>query len=463
MNNIVFTDGSSEVYNHLIISIIKLLNPKSVTIIGYKKFESFFDKELNVPVNFVDMEVLENPIELEFTDYPFSINDLDEFDKTSFYPLDESFIRLGAKYSDVELIKIIKFKYFVYFNKLVKLNHLDAMISFSVPHFPPVIALHSVMKLHSKVSLFFFPSGLGNILYALTSYDEFLTQQLISNKDSLRSTCHTILDFKLLRSTNPYELTPHYMENLNSQLFKRYFVYISNRLNLLIRRKENIIRFTFSVVTKRMQLGGKRYLRSLKRIERNYLPKEKFVYVPLHMQPEASTLPMGNRFTRPELLLSYILNNVPLDYTIVVKENPKQTYRSRSMELKKILEHPRIHLIDRSYDTYKLITECSGVFTLTGTVALEASLFKKRAFVLGNSIYKFLPNYIDVSDINRQLTGNELNYPLASDSFSEYVDIICKSGIDSSTLSSPNKPINLDDIKHTSKSIVEIFNNLTKN
>lgn len=462
MNNIIFTDASCDVYNQLIISIIKILNPKSVTVIGYKEFKSFFENELDTPVTFIDMEILEDPIEMEFTNYPFSINDLDDFNRTSAYPLDESFIRLGAKYSDVELIKIIKFKYFIFFNKLVKLNNIDSMVSFSVPHFPPVIALHLIMKINSNVSIFFFPSGLGNISYALTSYEEFLTEQLIAEAEILRITCQNIIDSKLKASSSPNTLTPKYMDNLDSQMFKRYFIYIFNRLNLLIRRNEDLFNFVISVIAKRTHLGGKRYLKSLKKIEKNYLPKKKFVYVPLHMQPEASTLPMGNRFTRPELLLTYILNVVPSNYIIVVKENPKQSYRSRSMELKKILENPRIHVIARTYDTYKIIKDSSAVFTLTGTVALEASLFKKRAFVLGNSIYKFLPNYAYVSDIKYLLENGDLNYPLTRDSFKDYIDVICKSGINSKTLSSPYGPVDFEDIKHTSEAIIEILRNIHK-
>jgi predicted glycosyltransferase len=93
--------------------------------------------------------------------------------------------------------------------------------------------------------------------------------------------------------------------------------------------------------------------------------------------------------------LRNILASLPADMALVVKEHsPMLGYRP--MEVYSQLVHmPGIIIAETHEDSHKLITHSSAVVTLTGTVALEAVLYRIPAIVLGsiyfdrfNGIYK---------------------------------------------------------------------------
>jgi len=115
--------------------------------------------------------------------------------------------------------------------------------------------------------------------------------------------------------------------------------------------------------------------------------KESFIYFPLHMQPEATSQPLGGMFQDQSMAALLLAERIPDDWFVYVKEFPKQGGLHRMVSFyEELAQHPKIKLIDRGADTLTLTRASRAVATLTGTVAWEAFYSKKPAIVFGYTI-----------------------------------------------------------------------------
>ncbi|MEO9576109.1 MAG: hypothetical protein ABJ263_15595 [Tateyamaria sp.] len=148
--------------------------------------------------------------------------------------------------------------------------------------------------------------------------------------------------------------------------------------------------------TRREMLSGHRtkqlldWLRGLERDATN-LP-EKFVYFPLHFQPELSTVPQGGIFGDQALAIEMLSAALPSDVSIAVKENPKQgafhresTFGARLKQLRNVVVlHP-------SMSNEILEDKCLGVAVVTGTAGWEAVRDRRPCICFGNAWYRDCP------------------------------------------------------------------------
>lgn len=119
-----------------------------------------------------------------------------------------------------------------------------------------------------------------------------------------------------------------------------------------------------------------------------------FIYYPLHMEPEMNVTSMGGQdgiFSDQLLVLETLSSYLPDKIKIIIKENPKQTYKSRDEYFfQRIREIPNIILADRWLDSRELIRKSMGVVTLSGTVGWEALFYGKPCLTFGNAWYNSL-------------------------------------------------------------------------
>jgi capsule polysaccharide modification protein KpsS len=113
------------------------------------------------------------------------------------------------------------------------------------------------------------------------------------------------------------------------------------------------------------------------------------------VQPELTVEEMAFDYQDQVNTLRNILAALPADMYLVVKEHsPMLGYRPLAV-YSELVHMPGIIIADTQEDSHKLIAQASVVITLTGTVALEAVLYRIPAIVLGsiyfdsfNGIYK---------------------------------------------------------------------------
>ncbi|MFC7367433.1 HAD family hydrolase [Vreelandella zhaodongensis] len=122
------------------------------------------------------------------------------------------------------------------------------------------------------------------------------------------------------------------------------------------------------------------------------IPKSPFVYYALHMQPEASSSPLGSFFADQLRAIRFISDNLPKGWKLLVKEHPHQKLEERPVNFySDIMKSTNVNLISMKYSSDQLQEKSNAIATLTGTAAFEAWLKKKPALVLGNIIYQSAP------------------------------------------------------------------------
>lgn len=121
--------------------------------------------------------------------------------------------------------------------------------------------------------------------------------------------------------------------------------------------------------------------------------KRPFVYMALHYQPEASTVPQAGGYENQLLMAQMLHATLPDDVLIYVKEHPRQSaVQKRSVRFyEDFLAIPKVRLVPRGFDTF-LLRECSrATVTATGTAGFEGLFRGKPVFLFGHCYYQYAP------------------------------------------------------------------------
>ena len=125
-----------------------------------------------------------------------------------------------------------------------------------------------------------------------------------------------------------------------------------------------------------------------------------FVY-PLHLQPEASTLVLGQDYCNQVEVIKAISRRLPADKVLVVKEHPAAYGRHSKALYDQISGLFNVRLVGPEEDVGKLILNSCGVIVISGTMGWEALLLGKPALVLGSVFYCSFPGAVDVENLDQ--------------------------------------------------------------
>lgn len=134
--------------------------------------------------------------------------------------------------------------------------------------------------------------------------------------------------------------------------------------------------------------------------------KTKYIYAPLHFQPENTTCPLGGIFSEQLLMLEILSKSIPKYWKIYVKEYPlqwkrKEGYESRYLGYyKKIANLKNTILVPIETSSNELIINSMAVATVTGTAGWEAIFRGKSALVFGYSVYNQCEGAFKISNID---------------------------------------------------------------
>lgn len=125
----------------------------------------------------------------------------------------------------------------------------------------------------------------------------------------------------------------------------------------------------------------------------------KYVYFPLHLQPEMTTDILGGIFEDQILAIERIAELVPKDWFIYVKDNPKQSYFKRNETFfRRLLSVKKVRLVSYEVNTYDLIEKSQFVATITGTAGWEAITGGKNVLIFGYAWYRTFPGVFEYYD-----------------------------------------------------------------
>ncbi len=199
------------------------------------------------------------------------------------------------------------------------------------------------------------------------------------------------LDFMQSFYVKPLKSDNQTTENQDfSQRFARYFRHIKT---LYYRRRLPALRVFWTPIKDF-------FLKNSSRFE---LPVdgEKFVFHPLQIQPEVSTLLKGKWYVNQVALIENIAKSLPCDYKLYVKEHVKNYSQRPPNFHRDIKRFPNVRLIAPSADTIWLAKKCSLVTTITGTIGWEAILLRKPVLTFGQVFYNQFEEVVSVVDIKQ--------------------------------------------------------------
>ena len=231
--------------------------------------------------------------------------------------------------------------------------------------------------------------------------------------------------------------------NLPSRIKKANVDPFGNKFNILTAAIDYLFKTKNSNVKTHYSYFGHSKIRALlnaisgaikTRSRRNYLDKhlvknmslkKKFIYFPLHIEQERSTLIATPFYTNDIEFIKNIAKSIPIDHILYVKEHPAQLtrhWRDKTF-YQEIIKIPNVIMIHPDVSSIDLVKNCSMVITKSGTVALEASFYQKPAITCADFDYTLLPSIerLEKMEDLPKLITNSLKKTIESKTLDEYV------------------------------------------
>lgn len=169
-------------------------------------------------------------------------------------------------------------------------------------------------------------------------------------------------------------------------------------INHLIKkiRKINFEKIRGSILFRLEELEEKARIKKMLSFysQHSYQPDlaKRYIYCPLHYQPECTTSPMADIFVDQLLIVQMISFFLPQDVMIYVKENPRQPLWNRTIDFyQDLLDVRQVRLIPRDFNSFRLIENSIAVATATGTAGWEALFRQKPVMLFGSIFYQSAP------------------------------------------------------------------------
>jgi hypothetical protein len=238
---------------------------------------------------------------------------------------------------------------------------------------------------------------------------------------------HALKEITILESTIKFPILKkikkyfQYLANMNNDDFKSYYTHFGRT------RLKIIFNFVFL----------KRFSRKLF-IDKNFINKieknSKFIYFPLHYEPERSLLQVAPFYRNQLYAVTQIARSIPAGYELYVKEHPVM-YLNAWREIsyyEKLLDIPNVRLIHPSVNHEELMKNCSMLITIAGTAGLEVAFYNKPVIVFADVSYTMLPsvyrlrNIEDLPESIKDMLKKEVDFS----ALNKYIDLVEKNSFE---------------------------------
>lgn len=247
-----------------------------------------------------------------------------------------------------------------YFKGFIKQNkNLEVFIFENVPHMPWELTLFYVAKLLKKKTLILRRTNIAGYAYISEDFRPNLVNYKFNYKNNIPDIFKNLItSTDKINFLKQNDFTKDQINGIWSKEFeeKKRSKKITNnwflkhfstlytllnkpkaqnlgateklQLNSTLSRQREINNFQFFNLKNKY----KKKLDNLLKIDREYtetldnLEKLRYIFFPLHFQPERSTLPEGVHFDKQNMAIELLSENIPKDLKIIVKDHPKQYY-----------------------------------------------------------------------------------------------------------------------------------------
>lgn len=160
------------------------------------------------------------------------------------------------------------------------------------------------------------------------------------------------------------------------------------------------------IILNEILIRTKRYFRK-KFIDKNFLYEipnnKKIIFFPLQQEPERSLLISAPNYIDQLKTIKLILEAIPDDYVLVIKEHPTQGPPNRDWRkisiYKKLLNNSRIKLIHPSVNAKDIIKKSKLVISVSGTISLESSFFNVPSITFAENDYPLINSITKMNSI----------------------------------------------------------------
>ncbi len=161
---------------------------------------------------------------------------------------------------------------------------------------------------------------------------------------------------------------------------------------------------------------NKRYINLIFSFDEHQVEDDFFIY-PLHLQPEASTLVLGDDYVDQLNTIKAIAKRLPANKLLYVKEHPAAFGRHSLAFYKEVKKIYNVKLIHCNEDSHQLILNSNAVIVVSGTMGWEALLLGVPAIVLGSVFYESFNGSFKIESLSQlsELLQSELACDMSLD------------------------------------------------
>ena len=310
-----------------------------------------------------------------------------------------------------------------YWSHFLKSKKINLCLMHNIPHHPVRYAIYALAKYFNIPILYYEKIPISVRMYAVHDYEESGLEFGIRYRqlrDQFDRNCHLTGEGRESASALDKEFEEHFNNQVAGQ--QKYFHIEHFKKNVFARPNRLKIYSTRLSKLARQPCEGIKYFRRQYWTQRRTRLKQQkcsqvssdfysskvvkpdlskpFVFVPLHLQPEATTSPQGDIFVDQELMIHILSKSIPNDWIIYVKENPFQDLEGRNIDFyKSILSTGRVQFISKAESPGPLIKTAQAVATITGTAGWEALFQRTPVLVFGYCYYMHAPGVYRVSSV----------------------------------------------------------------
>ncbi len=363
------------------------------------------------------------------------------------YPLDKEIIHafLGHEKAVLKMLdrqdpyqsmtyherKRLYYNQLIYWLFILKKLSINVLITSASPHFLSEYICYAVCKYLKIQTVMFEDTQISGLIFPRTSIEDVPMTKVIP--EDINQTSNSKKKSELIknyirnvsgeyRDAIPWDLKKQKeRDKLERNKFKRLkkLIYINKWTSYLknnifsLRKvyrnsyyKKNGYLIEESSMTyyemKKLRYKAKKKIEQLKKIYNNMCQTisfdKKYLYFPLHYQPERTSSPEGDIYVDQWLVINMISCLLPKGWNLYVKEHPSQFmyynrgFMGRTMDFyKDISKFKNVKMVDDKINPFKLIDNAKAVVTLTGSSGLEAVLRGIPALVFGYAWYRNCP------------------------------------------------------------------------
>ncbi len=299
----------------------------------------------------------------------------------------------------------------------------DLLFFDETPHVPFEYVMYEV-ALHKGIrTIRFNPTHINHRLllfgkvnetpnYLKERYEEILN----SNEGKLLS--HDVEEYYQKLQGTYEEAQPYYMKKESINVMKMFKQFIIIMKRFLMNQSDSSYQRTSEGYLQDFKLMKfiKIYNRISGRIYKYRLLREyrtlavskvdfsaKYIYVPLHFQPERTTSPDGDIYENQWLMVQLLSKKIPKDWKIYVKEHISQFRKDFSGEMGRNIEFYRelllfsnVELVPLTVNSYDLIDNAQVTATISGTVGLESICRNQKVLLFGHPWFEICEGIIKI-------------------------------------------------------------------